>query len=109
LGIEAFATPKTMTLVQSLREVLIPIGATAVRHSEDAVGSDIGEWQAAGVPGFEPLLDSRHYFDLHHTPADTLDKVDPKNLQRMVATLGVLAFTIADAPEMLERVNKVSE
>ncbi|MEY4579914.1 MAG: hypothetical protein RL701_4617, partial [Pseudomonadota bacterium] len=53
--------------------------------------------------GFHPLMDGRHYFDYHHSPADTLDKVDPKNLQRMVATLGVLAFFLTNSPEPLER------
>ena len=61
------------------------------------------------MPGFEPILDAPHYFDFHHTPADTLDKVDPKNLQRMVATMSVLAFYLADAPEMLERTPHASE
>jgi hypothetical protein len=55
------------------------------------------------VPGFEPLLDTRNYFDYHHTVADTLDKVDPLNLRRMVASLAVLAYELADAPQMLER------
>jgi carboxypeptidase Q len=109
LGIEGFATANSMTLLQTLRETLMPIGATTLRRSEGPVGSDIGQWQTIGVPGFGPLLDTRHYFDYHHTPADTLDKVDPKNLQRMVATMGVLAFYLADAPEMLQRVPRAGE
>jgi Zn-dependent M28 family amino/carboxypeptidase len=109
LGLEAYATPSGMNQLQSLRDVLLPIGAIALRRSERPVGSDIGAWQAAGVPGFEALLDGRHYFDYHHSPADTLDKVDPKNLQRMVATLGVLAFYLADAPQLVERVPRLPE
>jgi Iap family predicted aminopeptidase len=104
LGIEGYATPGTMTQLQALRDVLTPLGATVLRRSERTVGSDIGQWQAAGVPGFEAILDGRNYFDYHHTPADTLDKVDPKNLQRMVATLGVLALYLTDSPAMVERV-----
>ncbi len=93
-----------MNQLQALREVLAPLGATLFRRSERPVGSDIGQWQTAGVPGFEAILDGRHYFDYHHSPADTLDKVDPKNLQHMVATLGVLSFYLADAPALVERV-----
>jgi hypothetical protein len=82
--------------------MLTPIGATALRRSDSPVGSDISQWQQIGVPGFEPMFDTRHYFDYHHTAADTLDKVDPINLQRMVAVMGVLAFYLADTPETLE-------
>jgi hypothetical protein len=109
LGLEAYATASGMNQLQALRDVLLPIGATALRRSERPVGSDIGAWQAAGVPGFEAMLDGRHYFDYHHSPADTLDKVDPKNLQRMVATLGVLAYYLADAPQLVERVPPLPE
>ena len=49
-------------------------------------------------------VDSRHYFDYHHTAADTLDKVDPANLQSQIATMGVLAYYLADLPECLPRI-----
>jgi hypothetical protein len=109
LGIEAYAMPSGVNQLQALRDTLLPIGAIALRRSERPVGSDIGAWQAAGVPGFEAMLDGRHYFDLHHTPADTLDKVDPENLRRMVATLGVLAYLLADAAQAPERVPPLPE
>jgi len=102
-GVEAYATPASLEKLRALRDVLAPIGTSLLRRSDRAVGSDIGAWQAAGVPGFEVMLDGRTYFDYHHTPADTLDKVDPKNLQHLVAALGVLTFYLADAPEALER------
>jgi len=60
--------------------------------------------QSAGVPGFSPLVDARHYFDYHHTAADTLDKVDPQNLKTQVATMAVLAYYLAQLPEPLPRV-----
>jgi hypothetical protein len=104
LGFESYVTGKTLEHLQSLREVLVPIGATAFVRSEHPVGSDIGSWQLGGVPGFQPLLDARSYFDYHHTAADTLDKVDPEHLQSLVATMGVLSFYLADAPELIERV-----
>jgi len=109
LGIEGFTTAKSMTQLQALLETLTPIGATVLRRAESRVGSDIEQWQEIGVPGFQLILDTRHYLDFHHTSADTLDKVDPKNLQRMVATMSVLAFYLADAPEMLERTPHASE
>ncbi|HYM34474.1 MAG TPA: M20/M25/M40 family metallo-hydrolase, partial [Steroidobacteraceae bacterium] len=104
LGLSAHVAPKAVAALQPVIDALMPIGASAIERREREVGSDIGQMQDAGVPGFEPLFDVRHYFDYHHTPADTLDKVDPKNLQRIVATMAVLAYFIADMPEQLERI-----
>jgi hypothetical protein len=42
-----------------------------------------------------------HYFDWHHTEADTLDKVEPDNLRRAMALLAVTGFVLADMPERL--------
>jgi carboxypeptidase Q len=99
LGFEAYALPEAMPKLRALQDVLAPIGATYFRRSERPVGADIAAWEAAGVPGFETLLDSRHYFDLHHTPADTLDKVDPKNLARIVSAVAVLTYHLAETPD----------
>jgi carboxypeptidase Q len=41
-----------------------------------------------------------------HTEADTMDKLDPGEMQRCVAPLAVLAFTVADMPEKLPRAGK---
>ena len=59
--------------------------------------------QAAGVPGFAPLVDARHYFDYHHSPADTLDKVEPESLRSQTATMAVLAYYLAERAEPLPR------
>lgn len=99
LGYESYVLPEAMPKLRSLQDVLAPIGASYFRRSERPVGADIAAWEAAGVPGFETLLDSRHYFDLHHTPADTFDKVDPKNLARIVGAVGVLTYFLADSAE----------
>jgi hypothetical protein len=103
LGFTAYVPRTSLPRLRPIMEALRPIGATVLERSEEPVSTDIGPLQAAGVPGFEPLLDTRNYFDYHHTAADTLDKVDPLNLRRMVASLAVLAYELADAPQMLER------
>jgi Zn-dependent M28 family amino/carboxypeptidase len=99
LGFEAYVLPESIAALRSLQDALAPIGATYLRRSERPVAADIAIWQAAGVPGFETQLDARHYFDFHHTQADTLDKVEPQNLARMVASVGVLAYYLADCAE----------
>ena len=47
------------------------------------------------------LTDIRHYFDVHHSPADTVDKIDPRHLQGSTAALAVLAYVLADLPDRL--------
>jgi hypothetical protein len=104
LGIEAAVAKGSLAAVRPVIDVLAPLGATVLQPQEGEVGSDIGPLQAAGVPGFAPMVDTRHYFDYHHTAADTLDKVDPHNLQTQVATMAVLAYFLADAENCLPRV-----
>ena len=90
----------------SVRQALAPQCA-AIESDLGAgrsLGADIEPLQTAGVPGFAPLVDARHYFDHHHTAADTLDKVDPQNLKTQVATMAVLAYYLAELPEPLPRV-----
>jgi hypothetical protein len=45
-----------------------------------------------------------HYFDWHHTEADTLDKVDPDNFRRSMTLLAVMGFVLADMPGTLPKV-----
>jgi hypothetical protein len=103
LGIEAAVAKATLGTLQPVINALAPLGATVLQPHEGEVGSDIGPLQAAGVPGFAPMVDTRHYFDYHHTAADTLDKVDPRNLQTQVATMATLAYFLADADTCLPR------
>jgi len=104
LGITASATPESMTLLAPAAEVLRAIGAGVLERRDGEAGADVNPLQQHGVPGFAPLIDSRHYFDYHHTAADTLDKVDPDVMRRTVAVLAVLAYTLAEAPDALPRV-----
>jgi hypothetical protein len=79
------------------------IGAGFVDYKTHGVGSDLGAPEAAGVPGFDPLLDMQNYFDYHHTPADTLDKVNTDDMKRHVAVLATLVWFLAESPQTLER------
>ena len=103
LGIEAAVAKGSLEAVQPVINALAPLGATVLQPQEGEVGSDIGPLQEAGVPGFAPMVDTRHYFDYHHTAADTLDKVEPHNLQTQVATMAMLAYFLADAENCLPR------
>jgi carboxypeptidase Q len=103
LGVFAAVDPSSLAILQPVLRALGPIGATALQRQEREQGADIAPLQEAGVPGFAPLVDGRHYFDYHHTAADTLDKVDPENLRSQVATMAVLAYYLAELPDPLPR------
>jgi len=55
----------------------------------------------AGVPGMGLDVEGSRYFHYHHTPADTMDKIDPHELALCVATVAVMAYVVADLPERL--------
>ncbi|MCC7597712.1 M20/M25/M40 family metallo-hydrolase [Janthinobacterium sp. FW305-129] len=95
-GILASVGPKSEKLFAPLRAALLPMGAHAFTR-RDALGTgDLHRLETGGVPSFEPLVDSHSYFHYHHTPADTLDKVDPDNLKRNVALMSSLAWFLAN-------------
>lgn len=69
---------------EAIAKALAPLGIVTGSFNE-ADGSDIGPMLADGQPGVGLSQDGTRYFDLHHTPDDTLDKVDPAQLRQNVA------------------------
>jgi len=84
-------------------QILEPIGANILHPEEGSPGADIEPLVAAGVPGFGILQDSRTYFNYHHTPADTLGKIVPRELQENAVVMAVLGYALAEMPEPLPR------
>lgn len=103
LGVSAHVAPESLTLFNPLMTALIPMGATILDLREGPGGSDVEYLDAGGVPTLAPIVDSRTYFDYHHSAADTLDKVDPDNIRRQVALMAMMAYFVADMPEALPR------
>ena len=100
----AWRAPWAIALVQarlaSIAGLLAPLGADAVGHGH--AGADIGRLQAAGVPSLGVAVDDSHYFDVHHTDADTLDKVVPADLAANAAAVAALAYVVADLPVRID-------
>jgi len=53
-----------------------------------------------GVPGIGHRVRG-NYFDYHHSPADTFDKIDPDLMARNIAAIGHLVRALADEPVAL--------
>ena len=86
--------------VAEIATLLASMGATRV--DQGGGGTDIGPMESAGVPQIGLEVDTRTYFDYHHTDADTLDKVDPQQLADDVAAVAVLAYVVADLPDRID-------
>jgi hypothetical protein len=86
-------------LLTEIGALLDGIGASTVDRSGG--GTDIGPLMKDGVPGLSLDTVGEHYFDWHHTHADTLDKVDLHDFQKAVAVLAVLGYVLADMEETL--------
>jgi carboxypeptidase Q len=99
-GIIANVTPETLPLLQPVADTLKDIGAGIVEHALHSVGADIGPMAKAGVPDFAPQTDGRAYFAIHHTAADTFDKINSRYLAENATVLAVLAFALADGPAL---------
>ena len=69
---------------KALQRLLAPLGISP-GALDKAEGSDISPMLADGLPGVTLNQDGTHYFDVHHTPDDTLDKVDLGDLRQNVA------------------------
>ena len=91
------------TRAQEIAALLAPIGAGKVSREQEAPEADIEPLVARGVPGVGLDVEGTRYFWYHHSEGDTLDKLDPADVARCVATMAVMAYVAADLPDRLPR------
>ena len=78
-----------------IAEALAPLGIE--RSDAGGPGPDVIAIAGAGATWAWLGQDGTDYFDLHHTPDDTLDKIDPAALAQNAAAYAVFAWLAADA------------
>jgi len=61
-----------------------------------AFGADVEPIVHTGAMAFDLEPDGHDYFDIHHTAADTLDKIRPEDLRRNAAAIALLAYILAE-------------
>jgi len=103
VGFSAHVDAKGVEMLRPITAVLHASGAGIITQSQNAEGADVSPLDAAGIPTLAPIQDHRTYFDYHHTAADTLDKVVPRELAENAAVIAVLSYAIANLPEALPR------
>jgi carboxypeptidase Q len=102
LGVNIKGKPEIKKTLAPVAAILQESGAGILNLVEHC-GADIEPLEKAGVPAFSPIQDSRFYFNYHHTAADTLDKIVPKELAENSAVVAVLAYALANMEQPLPR------
>ena len=93
----ASVAPYARPAMAQIADVLKPLGVAYDASRPGGGGSDLGSMHAKGMAALTLNQDATHYFDWHHTPNDTLDKVDPKELAQNVAVYAAWAYMAAQA------------
>src|SRR6266702_5037984 len=102
IGINIKGKFEIKKLLAPVLAVLQESGAGGTNFSEH-IGADIEPLEKAGVPCFSPIQDSRFDFNYHHSAADTLDKIVPKELAENSAVVAVAAYALANIEQPLPR------
>jgi carboxypeptidase Q len=94
--------PEAKEMFKPISALLQGSGAGMLNLVEHC-GADIEPLEKADVPAFSPIQDSRFYFNYHHSSADTLDKIDPKELAENSAVVTVATYALANMERPLPR------
>jgi len=67
-------------------------------------GADIGPIaQAGNVPTMAYLGDAGRYFVIHHSAADTVERIGPEEVSKAAAAIAAISYAVAEMPERLPR------
>ena len=91
--------PSSLSKVRDIGKLLERIDASSVQPGGG--GADIAPIMHEGVPGLAVRTSGAHYFDWHHSRADTADKVKLEDLRGNIAAMAVMAYVLADMPDTL--------
>jgi hypothetical protein len=83
--------------VKTLAGVLQPLGVTFSPQPVRQGGDDVGHLVPLGVPQLGMRQENSRYFDIHHSAEDTLDKVDPTELDKAAAAWAATIWVMAES------------
>jgi carboxypeptidase Q len=100
VGFGFSGTDAARQTVKAIATLLAGIAADQIASSGG--GADIGPSVQDGKMASMSLeVDGSKYFLIHHTAADTIDKIDPVEMARCAAAVAVMAYVVADLPQRL--------
>ncbi len=97
-------TDSAFAVINQISRLFKPLGVDSA--TPGGGGADIGPSMQEGVPGLSHNVDGTRYFWYHHTEADNVDKIDPRELAENVAAMAIMAYVLADLPVKLTRGGK---
>jgi Iap family predicted aminopeptidase len=96
-GFDLASAPGSMRMQAiAIAELLKRIGASQITPGQGE--ADIEPLMGERIPGFGLRTVMAHYWDYHHTEADTFDKIVPDDFRRCVAAMAVMSYVLADWP-----------
>ena len=78
-----------------MHRVLAPLGIARGSNTANG-GPDLGALRQLGMPVVVLKQNGWDYFDLHHTPDDTLDKIAPADVAQNVAAYAAFIWMSAN-------------
>jgi carboxypeptidase Q len=97
LGFGVAGSDAARRTVAAIASLLAPIGASEVVSGGD--GADIApSVREAHILALSLEVDGARYFTIHHTQADTIDKIDPVEMSKCAAAMAVMTYVLAEAP-----------
>jgi len=99
-GVEA-RQAEALAFLDPLRELLMPLGASGLRPAYS--GADVRPVVRTGALGLGVDFDTTGYWPIHHTEADTIDKIDPATFRRNAASMAATALWLAEHPGPIPR------
>jgi len=102
LGFGFSGTEAARDTIKTIATLLTGIAADQI--SSGGGGADIGpSVQEGRIPSMSLDVEGSKYFLIHHTPADTIDKIDPEEIAKCAAAIAVMTYVVADLPQRLDR------
>ncbi|MEY4634343.1 MAG: Arginyl aminopeptidase [Acidobacteriota bacterium] len=89
-------------IMADIATLLAPLGLQNI--GPGGGGADIGPIATLGkVPMMAYQGDSDKYFTIHHTPADTVDRIAPAEVSKAAAAIAAVVYVVADMPQALPK------
>jgi len=100
LGFSGSAAARSMML--QIGSLLAPLDFPDI--TAGGGGADIGPIaQAGNVPTMAYLGDPARYFVIHHSAADTVERIGPEEVSKAAAAIAAVSYAVAEMPERLPR------
>jgi carboxypeptidase Q len=89
-------------MIGEIGRLLTPLGMQDIL--DGGGGADIGPIAQEGqVPMMAYQGDAQRYFTIHHTPADTVDRIAPEEIGKAAAAIATVTYVVADMPTRLPK------